>query len=105
MSEDYTLLVGGIASMQLEEASGWYEEKRKGLGSAFMLDFRQATSLLKKHPRLKQQVYRHFRRALMRKFPYAIFYSIDDERRNVVVTAVFHAGSNTERVTKVLDLE
>lgn len=103
MSEDYTLLVGSIASLQLQEAADWCEEKRRGLGSKFMLDFRQATSLLKKHPRLKREIYRNFRRALMRKFPYAIFYSIDEEKRKV--TAVFHTGSDTERITKVLDLD
>lgn len=55
-------------------------------------------------PRLYPTVHRTYRRALVRRFPFAVFFEIDDELGCCVVYAVFHCsqepGKWRSRVTK-----
>ncbi|MDP2208327.1 MAG: type II toxin-antitoxin system RelE/ParE family toxin [Bacteroidota bacterium] len=72
----------------LHDAFHWYEERRKGLGSEFVQAVDACISSIIKHPEAYPIVYKNFRRALIRKFPYSIFYVI--EKDTIMVFACFH---------------
>jgi len=76
------------AYADIENAAGWYEEKRGGLGIAFVLEFDAAISRVSEHPEAYAQQFRDARRVLMRRFPYAIYYLFSPEV--VEVFAVLH---------------
>jgi len=46
-------------------------------------------------PQLYARIYGEFRRALVRRFPYAVFYQQDGDK--VTVFAVFHTSRNPEK--------
>ncbi len=48
-----------------------------------------ALSQIKRHPDASPVVHRQIRRALLRRFPYGVFYLLEDTR--ILVLAVFHA--------------
>src|SRR3972149_1530585 len=77
------------AEAELKEAYQWYENQRKGLGSDFLLCIEAAISSIQRNPEIYPVVYKNVRRALIRRFPYGIFYLIKPEQ--VVVIAIFHA--------------
>lgn len=85
----------------LEDAGDWYEQKLQGLGARFadeVLDVwagLAVNSLLgcKKHPR------RNIRWRYPEKFPYKVVYSVEEEKKTVVVIALIHAARH-ERVLR-----
>ncbi|NER04663.1 MAG: type II toxin-antitoxin system RelE/ParE family toxin [Okeania sp. SIO3C4] len=92
----YNLLLNPKAKIDVVEAAEWYEEQKKGLGYEFFLRFDDALELLKDKPYICQKVYRFFRKALLRKFPYAIFYHIDEQAKEIEVIGVFSTYRDPE---------
>lgn len=83
------------AEVEISEAFKWYEEKIPGLGSEFLRAVDACLSSISRNPIGYQMIHNQIRRALLRKFPYAIFYVIDEE--NIVILACFHARRDPER--------
>lgn len=83
------------AIAEFEEAATWYESQRRGLGVEFTFEVGQAIERLAESPARYPVVFGDIRRAVTRRFPYAIYFRI---RANmVVVLAVFH-GRRDPRV-------
>ena len=72
----------------LDIAFEWYEEQRRGLGFDFLDCVEASIVTIQQMPKLYAKHHEHFRRALVRRFPYSIFYTIEDEE--IVVHAIFH---------------
>jgi len=94
----WMVLVRAEAERDLLEARDWYEWKRAGLGSEFLDEFAAAMASLEQNPQRERFYFREFRRILLRRFPYKIFYQIIGER--VVVFRVLHAKQDHERQIK-----
>ena len=62
------------AGRDIAEARRWYDAKRAGLGREFRQAVRVVASLLKEHPDSFPRVHGEIRRALVTRFPYAIYY-------------------------------
>ena len=86
------LIIRPEAEAELTAAFDWYEERVAGLGDDFLLHVEAVLQALLRAPRQFPHVHRSVRRALLRRFPYAVFYVEDEER--VVVLSVFHAKRN-----------
>jgi len=76
----------------MNEAYQYYEDKAEGLGMEFLRAVDACFSAMERHPRMYQVVHKEVRRALLRRFPYGIFYLIEDTK--LVVIACFHANRN-----------
>jgi plasmid stabilization system protein ParE len=70
------------------DAYSWYEERRVGLGEEFLFELQTAFDRILETPDSFPVVYRGTRRALLRRFPYAVFFRVIDDR--ALVLAVFH---------------
>jgi hypothetical protein len=68
----------------------WYEEKAHGLGGEFLRVFYACAREIPRNPLLYPKVYGEFRRRLLRRFPYAIYFRIEDEM--VIVFGLFHCA-------------
>lgn len=75
------------AKQDLTSAFGWYESQQKGLGFAFLDNVETAIQNLRKFPKMYEMVYANYRRCVIRRFPFSIFYTI--ELNEVVIHAVF----------------
>ena len=78
----------------------WYEGKSQGLGDEFLRVFYSACQELIRNPRMYPQVHRHFRRCLLRRFPYAIYFTI--EKGIVVIFGLFHCARDPRRLHEAL---
>jgi plasmid stabilization system protein ParE len=70
----------------------WYENKAKGLGEEFLRVFYVGVADLSRNPLLFRKVYKDFRRCLLRRFPYSIYYRTDENR--VIIFGLFHCARN-----------
>ncbi|MGK5088872.1 type II toxin-antitoxin system RelE/ParE family toxin [Bdellovibrionota bacterium FG-2] len=76
------------AEAEVADAYAWYGEQNPGLGSHFLLCMEAALSQITRHPDASPVVHRKIRRTLLRRFPYGVFYILEDTR--IVILAVFH---------------
>jgi plasmid stabilization system protein ParE len=76
------------AEADLADAFDYYEIQLPGLGDDFLAAIERHLGLVADNPAQYQVQYREVRRAVVRRFPYAIFYSI--EENGVVVLAIDH---------------
>jgi plasmid stabilization system protein ParE len=85
----YEIIVRPEAAREVQEAFDWYEEKSEGLGLEFLRAADACMAGIKRNPLAYATMYQDTRRALLRKFPYALFYVVREER--IIVLACFHA--------------
>ena len=83
------------AQRDLEEAAAWYETQRPGLGSEFLDEAQVAFGNVAKHPTAYPELYRATRRAVLRRFPFCVYYRISGD--TVVVVAVLHGSRHPLR--------
>ena len=79
----------------------WYEERAAGLGDGFLQDFYDTAKGLLANPRLCRTIDRTIRRCLLRRYPYSIYFTIEDEM--VLVIGLFHCARDPRRITSELD--
>lgn len=77
------------------EASAWYERHRQGLGREFLDEVLVMLASIAETPLTYPDVHRKTRRAIIRRFPFGIYFRIEGEM--VVVLAVMHASRNPHR--------
>jgi plasmid stabilization system protein ParE len=83
------------AELDLVEAYAWYEKRRAGLGEEFLSSVDARLESIRRQPELYALVHEAYRRALIRRFPFAIFYEYSEAE--VVVYAVFHTSRDPEK--------
>lgn len=82
-------LFTSAAEADVEEAFQWYDSQRPGLGAAFRHALDIAVAAVVSNPEAYAVIHRETRRALLPKFPYGLFYRVQDD--TVVVVACIHA--------------
>jgi plasmid stabilization system protein ParE len=83
------------AEAEAAEARAWYESKRAGLGDEFLLALDAAIESILRNPLQHPVARTTVRRAVMRRFPYALFFVVEGDR--VTVLAVFHGRRSPRR--------
>lgn len=90
-----SLLVRRRAELQASKARDWYNEQLNDLGRQFIAELDAAMVKVHRHPLHYQVVHRDIRRALLRRFPYAVFFVAESAR--VVVLAVLHQSEDPKK--------
>jgi len=88
----WLLLVRPEAERDLANARDWYDQKIPGLGDEFLDEIARAIHELELNPTLSRFYFLNFRRVLLRRFPYKLFYQIVGDR--VIIFRVIHAREN-----------
>jgi plasmid stabilization system protein ParE len=83
------------ADNELAEARHWYAHQRKDLDLEFMQSSDDALSRIVANPQQYPTVFRTLKRCVVRRFPFAIFYTISADE--VEVVAIFHSRRNPRR--------
>jgi plasmid stabilization system protein ParE len=76
------------AQADIEAAAQWYEERRLGLGFEFTRVVRAALAMIERDPVRFPSARAEVRRALVRRFPYAVYFIV--EASAIVVIACLH---------------
>ena len=72
------------ARTDLQVAAAWYEERTAGLGGEFIDEFLACIDRVEENPESYAAVDRDIRRALLHRFPYAIFYVVEPSHVEVL---------------------
>jgi plasmid stabilization system protein ParE len=84
------LVVAPEAEQDISEAYAWYENQRFGLGEEFLTSVDACIQAICRTPEMHGLIHENYRRGLVRRFPYAVFYEYAYNR--VTVYGVFHTS-------------
>ena len=90
--KNYKVTMLPNALLDVEEIVKWYEDQQQGLGHKFELIFDETLEKLKLNPYLSTKILNEVRRILMKKFPYRIFYVVNENKKEVVIHTVIYTG-------------
>lgn len=81
------------ASQELEDTFLWYEEKREKLGSELIDEIEIYLNLISENPFYFEanNEKENLRKVPLVRFPYIIFYWVEENSKTVYIDAVFHA--------------
>ena len=83
------------ARAEFFQAADWYDAHQEGLGKRFSADMDALVSRMSEQPQQFPRVRQDIRRAVLRRFPYALYFRITPQV--VQVIACFHASRNPRR--------
>jgi plasmid stabilization system protein ParE len=79
----------------------WYEEKSKGLGEDFLRMFYACTTEIARNPLIFPKVHEEFRRRLLRRFPYAVYFMKENDE--IIVFGLFHCARDPRTIRTELE--
>jgi plasmid stabilization system protein ParE len=89
------LVIAPEAELDLAEAYVWYESRRAGLGEEFMSSVDACLESIRRRPEMYPVVDEGYRRSLIRRFPYAVFY--EQSEATLTIYAVFHTSRDPDK--------
>jgi toxin ParE1/3/4 len=84
------------AKIELEQAFEWYESQRRGLGFEFLDCIEVSIKTIQSFPQMYPVVYNNFRRNVVRRFPFSIFYTI--EKHEIIIHAIFDTRQHPSKL-------
>jgi len=90
----YKVVISPIAKKNVKESVDFYcKYAPPKIAANFVVEYERALSTLKKNPHFRVY-YRDFRGYPFKKYPYIIFYQINEDEKIVLVKAVFHTSQD-----------
>jgi plasmid stabilization system protein ParE len=86
------IIFAPLARLEFEDAVVWYDQQRPGLGDEFRVEVNAVLRRILQSPERFRLAAPTTHKAIPRRFPYSIYYSI--ERNAINVTSVFHGARN-----------
>ncbi len=78
------------AEADLAEAYDWYEGRDAGLGTEFIRCVEGCVHGIQRQPEMYPVVHKNVRQGITRRFPYSVFYFVEDE--TIYVVSIFHSS-------------
>ena len=97
MKTKASLVLVPEAKGDVGEAYRWYETQSTGLGLEFLRNVEATLDFVRRLPEACPVVHASFRRMLVRRFPYAVFFEVEPETGRCVVYAVLHFSQDPDK--------
>jgi plasmid stabilization system protein ParE len=83
------------AEQDIGDAYDWYEGRSPSLGEEVLRAVEACVAAIARTPKAHQVIYKTYRRGVVRRFPYVVFY--EEDGNTVTVYCVFHASQNPDK--------
>ena len=94
----YRIIFRKKAESHVVDIREWYEKQKSGLGDEFFLSIEASLFAIERNPFLYQLRFKNIRCASIQRFPYGIYYIID--QNTIVILSVFHFKRNPKEWKK-----
>lgn len=92
------LIVRPSAERDIDEAFTWYVENAPEYAHRFIDDLQNTLDRLRRSPQLSRAVYGDIRRAVLRTFPYLVWFVYFEESDAVSILAVSHQRQDPDSI-------
>ena len=89
------LIIAPETERDIANAYAWYEDQRIGLGEEFLSCVEACIELIRRTPEINAFIYENYRRGLVRRFPYTIFYEYAGDA--ITIYSVFHSSRDPRK--------
>jgi hypothetical protein len=96
MNTHYRLIINPFAELDLHSSFEFYELQKDGLGQEFMTQVDLTIQCIKLNPFQFSQEKQNIRKALVERFPFAVYYFLNDDLINIF--AIFHFSRNPKKL-------
>lgn len=96
----YKIKLLPVVHADLRKAKKWYNDKSEILGKEFKSEVDKEIAYIGENPEHYQRKYKELRQSLVTRFPYAIFYLVEEEQKRIVIFGVLHTRRNPEIARK-----
>ncbi len=94
---DYKIRISPIAKANIKDAVSYYKnEVSIKVALNFVKDYEQTLQKIKQNP-FYQIYYKNFRGLPFKKYPYIIFFQVDENRKLISINAVFQGNQNIDK--------
>jgi toxin ParE1/3/4 len=83
-----------LAEHDITQAYAWYEAQRNGLGDELLRAIDDCFQSVVSNPEAFPMIHRSARRALVRRFPYCVYFVMSEAE--IIVLAVLHGRRNPQ---------
>ena len=90
----YKLIIKPKSQQDIREAMEWYKNQNINLPEKFLEKIDESLLKIRKSPQHYQKRYKEIRIIFTRKFPYGIYYTVEDN--TVYVHAILHTKQNSD---------
>lgn len=95
----FRLFIEPEAVKDIQEGIYWYNSQKNRLGHRFYSDVLASLNQLKKYP-FFQKRYDDVRCVPLKKFPFLIHFTVDEQEKLISIRAVFNTARNQESLKK-----
>lgn len=96
------LVMAEEAELDVADAYAFYERQRVGLGEDFLARVDACIQGILRAPTARAFFLADYRRALVRKFPYAVYYTYEEAAGRVIVYCIFHTSRDPNKLRERL---
>jgi len=89
------LITAPEAEDDIADAYAWYESRRPGLGEEFLSCVDACIEAILRTPQMYALAHENYRRGLVRRFPYVVFYEYAAD--TVTVYCIFHTSRDPRK--------
>ncbi|MEI8188729.1 MAG: type II toxin-antitoxin system RelE/ParE family toxin [candidate division NC10 bacterium] len=89
------LIIASETEQDIVEVYAWYEGRRTGPGEEYLSCVDACIEAIRRTPEMHAVVHENYRRGLVRRFPYAVFYEYEEGR--VTVYGIFHTSRDPDK--------
>lgn len=96
----YRIVLTPIAKINIDQATAYYKtEVSVSVAKLFIEDYRKSFKTIVINPYFKIY-FNNFRGLPLKKFPYILFYTIDENLKIITLKALFHTSQNPTKYPK-----
>lgn len=92
----YKAIILPLAKEDIKDAAFWYNKQQAGLGKRFTSEVRKKVYFIRQNPKASNVHYSHVRTAVLDLFPFMVHYTIDEDNKTIIISAVLHTSRNPE---------
>ncbi len=92
----YKSFILPLAKQDIKEAAKWYNDRQLGLGIRFTEHVRKKVEFIRQNPKALAIRYENIRVSVLDVFPYMIHFSVDDQQKIIVISAVLSTHRDIE---------
>ena len=92
----FPIIFNGLALIDLIEAAAWYQERSPGREKDFLNEIERTLNIISDNPAQYRRIGRSNRRAIVRSYPYSIFYYVLQDR--ITIIGCLHHSRDIDRI-------
>lgn len=96
----YSLIVSLGAQKDILESIEWYNNEKANLGFEFYESLMEKINSLAERPLLYTKRFKNVRTAKVNKYPYLIYFKIEESNSSISILGVLHTSRNPQLIRK-----